>query len=130
MMMPPCSQPLGEREDLTETMPPVALRSLVDSGSRQDDQFGRMVRTTARRPARCGKPDPFRAQGKPRHWARVVAGGSGPPPLFGGGKGAPRRTLPRGPRPIPPLLFPGPRPPPLSWGAPLSGAASPLLLLS
>src|SRR5260221_11615778 len=85
MMMPPCSQPLGEREDLTETMPPVALRSLVDSGSRQDDQFGRMVRTTARRPARCGKPDPFRAQGKPRHWARVVAGVPGPPPFVGGG---------------------------------------------
>src|SRR5258707_10826477 len=106
MMMPPCSQPLGEREDLTETMPPVALRSLVDSGSRQDDQFGRMVRTTARRPARCGKPDPFRAQGKPRHWARVVAGGSAPPPFLEGGGGAPGARLPRAPGPTEPPVPP------------------------
>src|SRR5258708_26231119 len=112
MMMPPCSQPLGEREDLTETMPPVALRSLVDSGSRQDDQFGRMVRTTARRPARCGKPDPFRAQGKPRHWARVVAGGAAPPPFFGGGRGPPRQRLPRSPVPTQPFPSPAPTPPP------------------
>src|SRR2546430_16607387 len=77
MMMPPCSQPLGEREDLTETMPPVALRSLVDSGSRQDDQFGRMERTTARRPARCGKPDPFAPKENPAT-GRKVWRGSGP----------------------------------------------------
>jgi len=83
MMMPPCSQPLGEREDLTETMPPVALRSLVDSGSRQDDQFGRMVRTTARRPARCGKPDPFAPKENPAT-GRELWRGSGPRALVGG----------------------------------------------
>src|SRR5260221_13701160 len=119
MMMPPCSQPLGEREDLTETMPPVALRSLVDSGSRQDDQFGRMVRTTARRPARCGKPDPFRAQGKPRHWARVVAGGAAPPALLGGEGGAPRPRFRRAPGLIELLLSPAPRPGRLLGGPPV-----------
>src|SRR5262249_59893244 len=96
MMMPPCSQPLGEREDLTETMPPVALRSLVDSGSRQDDQFGRMVRTTARRPARCGKPDPFAPKENPAT-GRELWRGAGPPALVGGGTGAAPATPPAGP---------------------------------
>jgi hypothetical protein len=79
MMMPPCSQPLGEREDPTEAMPPVVF----DSGSRQDDQFGRMVRTTARRPARCGKPDPFAPKENPAT-GRELWRGSGPRALVGG----------------------------------------------
>src|SRR2546430_8095843 len=105
MMMPPCSQPLGEREDLTETMPPVALRSLVDSGSRQDDQFGRMVRTTARRPARCGKPDPFAPKENPAT-GRELWRGFRPPPYFGGGRGAARGSLPPGPASYPPSFLP------------------------
>src|SRR5262249_62119231 len=97
MMMPPCSQPLGEREDLTETMPPVALRSLVDSGSRQDDQFGRMVRTTARRPARCGKPDPFAPKENPAT-GRELWRGSRPPAFFCGGEGGGAGKPPPRPR--------------------------------
>src|SRR5262249_60176902 len=112
MMMPPCSQPLGEREDLTETMPPVALRSLVDSGSRQDDQFGRMVRTTARRPARCGKPDPFAPKENPAT-GRELWRGSGPPALFGGGRGGGRGAPPRGARSsTAPCVSPHAHPPP------------------